>query len=379
MTSLADLDTPALVLDRSRLERNCERMSKRMSEAGVRLRPHLKTAKSANVAKTATRGHFGGVTVSTLAEARYFLAQGISDLTYAVGLAAGKLDAVAKLQAQGAQITLLTDSMETLKAAAQKAADLDTDFRFLIEVDTGGLRGGVPPESDLLIELGRFLNECAGLTLAGVLTHAGHSYHCRNQAEIEQVAEEERVGAVLAAQRLRDAGLTCETVSAGSTPTAICAKSLEGLTEMRPGVYTFFDLDQMALGVCAMEDIALSVVATVIGHNHAAGRILIDAGGLALSKDLSAAEFLEHAGYGLVCPLDMTEPMDGIYVESVHQEHGLIAAVGGEPPYDKLPVGARVRILPNHACMTAAAYDSYHVVDGGQDVVDAWGRVNGWY
>lgn len=379
MTSLSELETPALVLDRGLLEQNCERMSKRMSEAGVRLRPHLKTAKSADVAKTATRGHFGGVTVSTLAEARHFLEQGISDLTYAVGLAAGKLDAVAALQAKGAQMTLLTDSIDTLQAAVQKATDLNADFPFLIEVDTGGLRGGVPPESEILLELGRFLNDSAGLTLAGVLTHAGHSYHCRNQAEIEQVAEEERAGIVRAAQRLRDVGLPCETVSAGSTPTAICAKSLEGVTEMRPGVYTFFDLDQMALGVCAMEDIALSVVATVIGHNHAAGRILIDAGGLALSKDLSAAEFLEHAGYGLVCPLGKTVPLDGLYVESVHQEHGLIAAVGGEPPYDKLPVGSRVRILPNHACMTAAAYNSYHIVDGGQDVVDAWDRVNGWY
>ena len=186
-------------------------------------------------------------------------------------------------------------------------------------------------------------------------------------------------GVVLASERLRAVGLPCEIVSAGSTPTAICAKSFEGITEMRPGVYSFFDLDQMALGVCEMEDIALSVAATVIGHNHAAQRILIDAGGLALSKDLSAGEFLEHAGYGLVCPLETTQPINGLYVESVHQEHGLIASALGEPPYDALPVGARVRILPNHACMTAAAYTSYHVVDGGQDVVDTWDRINGWY
>lgn len=378
MSSLTDLETPALVLDRGVLEQNCERMARRMSEAGVGLRPHLKTAKSARVARIATQGHFGGVTVSTLAEARYFLEQGIDDLTYAVGLAAGKLESVARLQARGARMTLLTDSLDTLKSAAAKANDLKTEFRFLIEVDTGGLRGGVPPESDLLIELGRYLQETPHLSLAGVLTHAGHSYHCRSHAEIIAVAEQERAGIVLAAQRLRDAGLSCETVSAGSTPTAIRAESFEGVTEMRPGVYTFFDLDQMALGVCALEDIALSVVATVIGHNHAAGRVLIDAGGLALSKDLSAAEFLEHAGYGLVCPLDATRPLEGLYVESVHQEHGLIAAIHGEPPYEKLPVGTRVRILPNHACMTAAAYNGYHVVDGGLEVVDTWDRVNGW-
>jgi D-serine deaminase-like pyridoxal phosphate-dependent protein len=379
MKRLTELETPALVLDRGVLQKNCARMSARMTQAGVRLRPHLKTSKSAKVAEIATRGHFGGITVSTIAEARYFVAHGVRDITYAIGLAAAKLDAVAALQAQGAAITLLCDNLAALEAAGEKAAELNADFRILIEVDTGGLRGGVLPDSEELIALGRFLSETAGLSLAGVLTHAGNSYHCRSRAEIEAVAEAERSGIVLAAQRLRDAGFTCETVSAGSTPTAICARSFEGVTEMRPGVYGFFDLDQMALGVCEMEDIALSVVATVIGHNHAAGRILIDAGGLALSKDLSATEFLDATGYGLVCPLGSTRPMAGLYVESVHQEHGLIAAVDGALPYETLPVGSRVRILPNHACMTAAAYNSYHVVDGGEDVVETWDRVNGWY
>ncbi len=379
MTSLSDLETPALVLDRGVLEANCQRMAARLSEAGVQLRPHLKTAKSARVAEIATQGHFGGVTVSTIAEARYFAAQGFRDVTYAVGLAAGKLAAVAALQAEGARVTLLADNLPVLEAAREKAAELGAEFAVLIEVDTGGRRGGVLPDSDDVIELGRYLHDSPGLSLAGVLTHAGHSYHCRSRAEIEAIAEAERAGVVLAAERLRAAGLPCAVVSAGSTPTAICARSFEGVTEMRPGVYGFFDLDQMALGVCGMEDIALSVAATVIGHNHAAQRILIDAGGLALSKDVSAGEFLEHAGYGLVCPIGTTEPLEGLYVESVHQEHGLIAAVEGEPPYDSLPVGARVRILPNHACMTAAAYNRYHVVDGGEDVVETWDRINGWY
>lgn len=379
MPDLQDLETPALVLDRGVLENNCRRMALRMQEAGVRLRPHLKTAKSAKVAELATEGHFGGVTVSTIAEARYFAARGFKDVTYAVGLAAGKLEAVAALQSEGVRVNLLADNLPTLEAARDKAAELQSVFSILIEVDTGGRRGGVLPESDELIELGRFLNDSPGLSLAGVLTHAGHSYHCRNRAEIEEVAEAERSGIVQAAARLRAAELPCEIVSAGSTPTAICAQSFDGVTEMRPGVYGFFDLDQMALGVCGIEDIALSVAATVIGHNHAAQRILIDAGGLALSKDVSAGEFLEHAGYGFVCPLENTRPIEGLYVESVHQEHGLIASVAGDPPYEALPVGARVRILPNHACMTAAAYNRYYVVDGGLVVVDTWDRINGWY
>jgi D-serine deaminase-like pyridoxal phosphate-dependent protein len=167
-------------------------------------------------------------------------------------------------------------------------------------------------------------------------------------------------------------------VSAGSTPTAVHAGSLEGVTELRPGVYVFFDLDQVGIGACAIEDIAVSVLASVIGHNRRAGRVLIDAGALALSKDVSAGEFMSHVGYGLVCPAGSTVPMDGLYVAEVHQEHGLIAAAEGAPPYDVLPIGSKVRVLPNHACITAAAHPAYHVVEGGPEVIARWERANGW-
>ena len=163
MASLRDLETPALVLDRGVLQRNCDRMATRMRDAGVRLRPHLKTAKSAKVAEIATQGHFGGVTVSTIAEARYFAERGFRDVTYAVGLAAGKLDAVVALQAAGASVTLLADNLPVLEAAQNRAAELHADFRILIEIDTGGRRGGVLPVSDDLIELGRFLNDSSRL------------------------------------------------------------------------------------------------------------------------------------------------------------------------------------------------------------------------
>ncbi len=375
---LSDLRTPALVLDKRVLARNCAAMAARMAGHGVRLRPHLKTAKSAAVAELATRGQFGGITVSTLAEARYFAGQGIRDITYAVGIVPAKLDEVAALQRDGVRMTVIADNPAAVEAAAERADALDADFRLLIEVDTGGLRGGVAPESDELIALGRMIGGAPRLTLQGVLTHAGQSYHCRGVEQVRAVAEDERRGIARAAARLRDAGLPCETVSAGSTPTAVHAASLEGVTEMRPGVYVFFDLDQVGIGACAMEDIALSVLATVIGHNRRAGRILIDAGALALSKDVSAGEFMPQAGYGLVCPLEGGAPLDGLHVADVHQEHGLIAGAGGDPPYDALPVGTRLRILPNHACITAAAHGAYHVVEGGTDVIDVWDRINGW-
>ena len=375
---LAELDTPALVLDRAVLARNCAAMAARVAARGLRLRPHLKTAKSAEVARLATAGQFGGVTVSTLAEARYFAARGFRDITYAVGIVPGKLDEVAALQHNGARLTVIADNAGAVAGAAARAAALDARFHLLIEVDTGGLRGGVAPDSDELIALGRAIAAAPGLELEGVLTHAGQSYNCQGSEQIRTVAEAERAGVVAAAERLRAAGLPCPVVSAGSTPTAVHAESLEGVTQLRPGVYMFFDLDQVGIGSCAREDIALTVLASVIGHNRRAARILIDAGALALSKDISAGAFMSDVGYGLVCPAGASTPMDGLYVAEVHQEHGLIAAAGGAPPYEALPVGAKVRILPNHACITAAAHSAYQVVEGSGEVVDRWERVNGW-
>jgi D-serine deaminase-like pyridoxal phosphate-dependent protein len=353
-------------------------MAERMKHHNVRLRPHLKTAKSAEIAALATAGQFGGITVSTLAEARYFVEHGYSDITYAVGIVPSKLDEVAELQRSGAQITLLTDNLDAVAAAADRAAAINTVFHLLIEIDTGGGRAGLPPDSSGLIDIGRAIESAPGLSLEGVLTHAGHSYHCKSVAEVRTVAEAERVGITLAAQRLREAGLPCREVSAGSTPTAVLADRLDGVTEMRPGAYVFFDLDQVGIGVCTLEDIAVTVLATVIGHNRQSNRVLIDAGALALSKDLSAGEFMSNVGYGLVCPMDSTHPYPGLYVAETYQEHGLIAASVGEPPYDSLPLGTKVRILPNHACITAAAHSTYHVTDGGMEVTERWGRVNGW-
>ena len=141
------------------------------------------------------------------------------------------------------------------------------------------------------------------------------------------------------------------------------------------GVYAFGDLVQAGLGTCAIEDIAISVLASVIGHNRQHGRVLVDAGFLALSRDRGTSDFPVDWGYGAVCDATTGEPIDGLRVESTNQEHGIIT---GDIDWDRFPIGGRVRILPNHACATAAAYDRYFVTDGGASVTDVWGRINGW-
>ncbi|WP_425450219.1 alanine racemase [Virgifigura deserti] len=368
------LDTPALLLDRDRLERNLDAMRARMAALGVTLRPHLKTAKSVDVARLAV-GDGGPITVSTLREAEGFAENGFRDILYAVGMTPTKLPRVARLLRQGVDLKMIVDTPEAADAVGRAASAEGVVCAVLIEIDSGGARAGVLPQDDRLLEIARRLAGNAGTSLAGVMTHAGHSYQAHGREAIEAVARDEAAAVAEAAGRLREAGFPCPIVSTGSTPTAVVARDVEGVTEMRPGVYMFFDLDQVGIGVCGIDDIALSVLASVVGHNRQVGQILIDAGGLALSKDTSAGAVMPGVGYGLLCSDDLV-PLDPLVVADVHQEHGIVP-VPDEGWFDRLPIGAQVRVLPNHACMTAAAYDGYHILQGGR-LAGFWSRINGW-
>jgi D-serine deaminase-like pyridoxal phosphate-dependent protein len=367
---ITELETPALVLDRARLVRNLERMRAKLAGLGVPLRPHVKTAKSTDAVRLAVEGQPGGITVSTLREAEHFFAHGFTGILYAVGIASGKLAHVADLRRRGADVTIVLDSLEMADVVAARAAALGTTFPVLIEVDTDGGRAGVAPGDPRLAEIGRRLDAAEGVELRGVMTHAGRSYECRSPEALRSMAEQERAGVVAAAEALRAAGLPAPVVSVGSTPTALFAERLDGVTEVRAGVYMFMDLVMVGLGVCAEEDVALSVLATVIGHRRDLGTILLDSGGLALSKDRGQSE-----GYGALVDASTGAPL-GLAVASVNQEHGLVPAA--EADFAALPIGSLVRILPNHACMTAAAHEKYHVVEGGTEVVAVWERCNFW-
>ncbi|WP_421998725.1 alanine racemase [Reyranella sp.] len=375
--TLDDLPTPALILDRAILRRNLKRMSDRLRDAGVALRPHLKTAKSVEIGRMAVDGHDGRITVSTLAEARYFADGGFTDILYGVGIVPSKLPAVADLRRRGVNLRVVTDSAAVARAIADAATDGDT-FSVFIEIDSGAGRAGLPwPELPGLLEIARILQAAPGVELAGVMTHAGHSYHESTPEGVAAVAERERQAIVGAAEALRAAGLPCPIVSAGSTPTAVHSRDFTGITEMRPGVYVFNDLDQECIGACGPQDIALSVLASVIGHYPHRNQMLVDAGALALSKDISAQEFRPQVGFGTI----VDAPVKDMAVVACSQEHGFVGAP--DPlPFGNLPIGSRVRVLPNHACITAAAYDRYYVVDsevdGGRSVVDVYDRINGW-
>ena len=376
--SLETIETPALVLDVAKLDRNVARLRGHLTSLGVAFRPHVKSAKSIEVARRLFSEGSGPITVSTLAEAEYFAAGGFTDITYAVGLGFEKIPRARALVARGVALSVLIDTPEQARALAEAARDGDAMPAVLIEIDCDGHRGGLLPDDPTIIAIADVLKD-GGVELRGVLTHAGESYGARGGAGLPEAAEGERAAVVAAARMLRGAGHDSPVVSVGSTPTAHFARNLDGVTEVRAGVFMFFDLVMHGIGVCDLDDIALSVVATVIGHRPEKGWILTDAGWMAMSRDRGTQRHPVDQGYGLVCDIE-GKPFGDVIVEDASQEHGIIKVrPGHDAALPELPLGTRVRILPNHACATGAQHEAYKVVEkGGREIAATWSRMRGW-
>ncbi len=375
--ALNALQTPALILDELKMRQNIRRLTDRLAPKGVKLRPHLKTVKSTEVASLLLAGGPGPATVSTLAEAEMFAKMGVRDITYAVGVTPQKLDRVAAIRRGGCDLAVILDSVAQAKAVVDACQRLGQTIPALIELDCDGHRSGVSPDDPVLVEIGKILHR--GAKLRGVLTHAGESYAAYGRVAHTKLAEEERLAAVKAAEILQAADLPCPVVSIGSTPTAHAIENTEGITEVRAGVYAFFDLVQAGIGVCEVDDIALSVLTTVIGHQGEKAWVITDAGWMALSQDRGTASQRVDQGYGVVCD-EAGNVIPDLIVIKTNQEHGIVACrAGSEAPLPDLPLGTRLRILPNHACAMAAQHSEYNVIPTEPgDGVKKWARFGGW-
>lgn len=373
--TLEALETPCLVLDRTIMERNVQALHARLRAVDVPLRPHVKTSKCIEIARLLVQGQPGGITVSTLAEADYFAGAGLRDIVYAVAVAPNKLAHVAALVRSGVELKLLIDDAFTARAASETAIRTGLEFPVLIEVDMDGHRSGVDAERPEFQALATTIQALPGLALRGILSHAGSAYDCTSIDSIIEVAERERRVMSLAAEALMRAGVRRPEVSVGSTPTVRAAASFIGITEVRAGVFVFNDLMQVQLGGCAMADIALSVLATVIGYHAAKHRIIIDAGWMSLSLE---SQFVGQTRiFGRIADLS-GQCYDDLVLTGLNQEHGIVTRLSGRAIDEhELPVGTGIRVIPVHACSTAAPHDRYHVVDGSLAVVDVWRRLSG--
>ncbi|HSK72960.1 MAG TPA: alanine racemase [Pyrinomonadaceae bacterium] len=371
---LETIKTPSLIVDAERMKRNAQRTTTRAKELNVALRPHVKTHRCLEIARLQTEGNFGGIMVSTLSEAHFFAKGGFSDIIYGVPIEAGKFAEAIAIAKTCGKFSVITDDAETAQSLNETARRENIKLDVFLKVDVGYHRCGVEPDSKEAFEIPQKISDSSNLNFAGILTHAGHSYHANSPEELLRTAREERDSMRNLAEDLRSKGLNVPNVSIGSTPTMSAIDHLEGITELRCGNYIFFDAFQATLGSCRFSDCALTVLAAVVHRDAHRQKIVVDAGAVALSKDRGAVEFDKHCGYGRVYDLAGND-LD-LRVKSLSQEHGEIS-VADKATFDSLKVGSRVRILANHSCLTALQHSHYHILENGK-IVDRWEINRGW-
>jgi D-serine deaminase-like pyridoxal phosphate-dependent protein len=348
-----ELDTPIVLVDLDRLERNIERMAALARRHGVALRPHVKTHKSIAIAQRQIAAGAVGLTTAKLDEAAVFANAGFGDLFIAYELVTGtKLERATAL-ARRVKLSFGVDSPEGIDAAAASARQAGTTLRVRIEIDSGLHRCGVPPEGAAALA-GRIAAR-PELELEGVFTHAGHAYAAGSAKELDRIGEEEAQSVLRAAQLIG----SVQVVSVGNTPTATRTIAQPGVTEARPGNYVFYDGMQVALGAAGAADCALTVAATVISRPEP-GRAVVDAGAKTLGLDRGAHGTSSLPNYGSLVGTEGA-------VVRLSEEHGVLQL----PASSDLRVGEPVRILPNHACAVANLADAYTVLRADL-VVDRW-------
>lgn len=339
--ALDHLPTPYLVVDHDVLSANITRLHRHLAGVGLAVRPHVKTHKVLEIAALQVAAGASGLTVATVGEAEVFADAGYADLViaYPLWVDEGRARRLRQLASQ-ARIAIGVDSVE---AAERLTGLLDPRVELMVEVDSGHHRTGCRPgEAGAVAAAAR----AGGLTVRGVFSFPGHSY--APDAAAGAAAQEEEALRV-AAESLRAVGVLPEVVSGGSTPSA--AEMGAGvLTEARPGVYVVNDAQQWELGRCAREDVALTAYGRVVSSRP--GRVVLDTGSKVLGGDRSGYA----TGYGRL--LDHPEAR----IVQLSEHHAVVALPEG--PH-RPPLGALLRVVPNHVCVAVNLVDHLRVVQRG--------------
>ena len=363
---LRDLDTPAVLLDLEKLESNLTDMQRRADDHDVALRPHAKTHKSIEIGRRQLALGAVGLTVATVEEALVFLRGGVDSITLSRPIASARAyqRLFAAEAAATANLRIVVDSEAGVEIASECAVEAALALGVFIKIDVGLRRCGVDPTSAAPLQLARLVCQRQGLEFRGVLSHAGQVYAVDSPAKATEIAEQERTLMMGVRDTLVATGIQVPEVSVGSTPTVLAAASMEGITEIRPGNYTFFDLLPVKVGVVQESDAALTVLATIISSNSE--YFITDAGSKTLTSDTGGHSMASADGFGAAYPYDRYLDLDHrLTVAGLSEEHGKLARAGLD-----LAVGSKVRIIPNHSCPVANLGRRYTVLDG--DRVEVW-------
>jgi D-serine deaminase-like pyridoxal phosphate-dependent protein len=341
------LDTPCVLIDLDILRANVARMATLASRSGVSLRPHAKTHKSLRVAAMQLEAGAAGICVATVGEAEVLRAGDVEDILLAYNIVGeAKLGRLLPLCAEGG-ITLMADSVEVAEGYSRLARSAGRSLAVLVEVDSGMHRTGIEPAA--AGKLGAMIAALPGIELAGILTHAGHAHDVTAQPDIEAVARQEARAMQQAREELERHGIEVQVVSAGSTITAPYLSADDGITEIRPGTYVFNDLRTLEMYACTPDQIAASVLATVVSVGT--DRVVVDAG----NKTLTMTSTQQH-GFGMI------RGRPGTRFVRLSEEHGVASPGDGEP---ELRVGDRVQILPIHICVCVDLQQEAFGISGG--------------
>jgi D-serine deaminase-like pyridoxal phosphate-dependent protein len=356
-----DLDTPALVIDAQKLEQNILGMADVAESQGVVLRPHVKTHKIPSIARRQTETGASGITVAKVSEAEVMAEGGLDDIFVAYPLVTeAKIRRAISLAKSGVRLILGVDSRHGAHKLSSLARDEGITLEVRLEVDSGLGRTGVPRAE--AAGLAQEISALENLDLTGVYTYRGAVLEDGSPTtNLEEAGRLEGEFMVSVAEEIRDAGVPIEDVSLGSTPTAKPAAGVEGVTEIRPGTYVFYDRMQATLGTCSLSDCALRVMATVASRPRP-DLVIIDGGSKTFATDVQPkAAPLNLTGFGYV----VGHPT--AVLERVTEEHGMLSV-------DKdsdLRVGDTVEIIPNHVCSTVNLHDEVYVLaaDGSTEKV----------
>jgi D-serine deaminase-like pyridoxal phosphate-dependent protein len=357
---LTSLRTPAVVVDAARLERNIDRMQAAADARRLRLRPHAKTHKSPEIARMQVERGAVGICCAKLGEAEVFAAAGISDIRLPYPINPVNADRVIRLLDQ-TRLSFIVDDAAVAREWSGRMQAAGRSVDVLVKVDVGFHRCGIDPDRADAAEVVARIAGLKGLSFRGLLSHAGHAYGATSDAAAAAVAgSEARILARLAAD-VEQHGVKCEEISVGATPTARFSVQLDGITEMRPGNYVYYDRTQVGLGAAAWTDCALTVLAMVVS-TPAPDRIILDSGSKTLSNDM-ARGFTETRGHGVVfTSLDATAPDENLVIERLSEEHANVRVLDGE---HRLRTGDLVRVLPNHSCVVSNLVDAVWMERGG--------------
>jgi D-serine deaminase-like pyridoxal phosphate-dependent protein len=361
-TKLDALFTPAAVVDLDRMAANLDRMSSYARQHGIGLRPHTKTHKAPEIAAEQVRRGVVGLTVATLREAEVMAPLGVPLLLAHPPVGTPKIERVVALSSR-ADVTVALDSVEALDGLGAAVGAARETVGVLLEIDLGMHRVGLQSAA-AAVALARRAASLKGVTYRGILFYPGHIREAVGRQDAALARLNTDLGAYIAA--LAAAGLSPEIVSGGSTPAAFASHRVDGMTEMRPGTYVFNDRTTALVGACAWEDCAYSVVATVVS-TAVPGQAVVDAGSKSLFReDLRGTD---ATGFGAL--LDRPD----VIVKSMSEEHGLLDLAGTEW---RPRVGERVRIVPNHVCVSVNLQPHIYGVRG--DVVEKKWKVaaRGW-